>query len=244
MQRRSRSVPSTGSREHERLIHRRRPGQVGIFLDRSADPAMPCGASLVGYRCFGTDSLAALTSSLLLCLQWRRRVLHTRARDQHLPTGFERRVHRGASGYACTGPDTPAQANPVLCSAGKAEGSKTTYCCSTYTSPTCTLSTAYSECSAMPYAICVQRNGPPVGHQFLLRCNEGRLIAGVGDYYTLFCCIFRDISVNTCAPIEACNAVAGRHSCTGSDLPSDHDPSIDCGSTWTTYGGKNYYCCE
>lgn len=205
------------------------------------DPVIGCGANRAGYLCLGVDSPAKLDSSLSCpslftggsaCCTLGPSASTCQADTTVSCTG-------GASGYACSGVDTPAQAKFMLCEPGKARGNDTTYCCGEYASPDCEHSMTVTGCP--DYGFSCKGTAQPWDADSRLRCGPGT--ESIGS--TLFCCSVRDPSIpNTCAsdPTLDCADTLG-YSCTGGDAPSDEDPSLTCGDP-TPYDGKNLYCCR
>jgi len=206
-----------------------------------ADPVVGCGANRAGYLCLGVDSPETLDASLSCpsiftggsaCCTLGPSASTCQADATVACMG-------GTSGYSCSGADTPAQANAVVCEPGKARGNVTTYCCGAYASATCTHSTTVTGCP--DYAFSCTGTAKPWDTDARLRCGQGN---ASGDSM-LFCCSVRDPSApNTCAPDPTleCDPTIG-YSCTGTDTPSDDDPSLTCGGP-TTYQGKTLYCCR
>jgi hypothetical protein len=205
------------------------------------DPVVGCGANRAGYRCLGVDSPEDFDSALSCP------VVFT-AGSACCTLGPEASTCQSdatvtctgdASGYSCSGPDTPAQANTVVCEPGKARGSVTTYCCGAYAASACTHSTTITGCP--DYAFSCTGAAKPWETDSRLRCEPGS--ESIGS--TLFCCSVRDPSIaDTCAadPTLECDATSG-YSCTGTDAPSDEDPSLTCGEP-TPFDGKSLYCCQ
>jgi hypothetical protein len=203
------------------------------------DPVVGCGANGVGYLCLGASSPQSLNPAITCpqlfldgsaCC-----TLGPGASTCHADSAVACTGSR--SGYTCTGADTPAQAASVVCEPGKPQGGGTTYCCGTYTSPTCTLTTGCGD-----YAFSCTGTAHPWDSDPSLRCGPPN--PGFGDA-TVFCCSVRDPAApNTCSPDStvSCGTTLG-YSCTGTDAPSDDDASLVCG-TPTVYQGKSLYCCR
>jgi hypothetical protein len=204
------------------------------------DPVISCGANRAGYLCLGVDSPEKMDSAISCpsvytggsaCCTLGAGASSCQADATVTCAG-------GTSGYACSGVDTPAQANNVLCEPGKARGSETTYCCGTYTSPTCTQSTTVTGCP--DYAFSCSGTARPRDTDDRLRCSPGNESLGS----TLFCCSVRDPAIaDTCAPDPTleCGDTLG-YSCTGTKAPSAEDPSLTCAAP-TPFEGKFLYCC-
>jgi len=203
------------------------------------DPAIGCGANAAGYLCLGTSSPHELNPAIS-CPQLFQGgssccTLGSGASSCHPDSTVSCTGSR--SGYACAGTDTPAQAASVVCEPGKPRGTDTTYCCGTYTSPSCTLTTGCGD-----YAFSCSGSANPRDTDPSLRCGPPN--SGFGDL-TVFCCSVRDPAIPvTCAPDPTvpCSPTVG-YSCTGAETPTDDDPSLVCG-TPTAYQGKNLYCCR
>jgi hypothetical protein len=202
------------------------------------DPVVGCGANGIGYLCLGTTSPQSLNPAITCpqlfldgssCC-----TLAAAASTCHPDSAVACTGTR--SGSRCTGTDTPAQAASVVCEPGKAQKSDTTYCCGAYTAPACTLTTGCAD-----YAFSCSGAAQPWDSDPSLRCGAGNPSSGDA---TVFCCSVRDPSApNTCSvdPTIACAPTTG-YSCTGTDTPSDDDPSLTCG-TATAAQGKSLYCC-
>ena len=206
-----------------------------------ADPVVGCGANGAGYLCLGVDSPEKLDSSLSCpnIFTGGSACCTLGAGASTCQTDATVTCTGGTSGYSCSGVDTPAQANTVLCEPGKSRGSETTYCCGAYTSPSCTHSTTVSGCPE--YAFSCTGTAKPWDTDDRIRCGPGSESIGA----TLFCCSVRDpADPKTCAadPTLDCGDTSG-YSCTGTDTPSDDDPSLTCGEA-TPYDGKSLYCCR
>jgi hypothetical protein len=205
------------------------------------DPVVSCGANRAGYLCLGADSPTSLDPAISCpsvftggsaCCTLGPGASTCQADAAVACTG-------STSGYSCSGADTPAQANPVLCEPGKPHGSATTYCCGAYTAPSCMHSTTVTGCT--DYAFSCTGTAKPWDADSRLRCGQGTDSIGT----TLFCCSVRDPSdTKTCAPDPTleCDTDTG-YSCTGPDTPSDDDPSLTCGEP-TLYDGRSLYCCR
>lgn len=203
------------------------------------DPDIGCGANGIGYSCLGVNSPQELNPAISCpelflggssCC-----TLGAAASSCHADSTVACTGPR--SGYTCTGTDTPAQSAPVVCEPGKAQGSDTTYCCGTYSSPSCVLTGGCGD-----YAFSCTGTATPWQSDPTLRCGPAN--PTVSDT-NIFCCSVRNPAApNTCAPDSTinCSPTMG-YSCTGSDAPSDDDPSLVCG-TPTAYQGKNFYCCR
>jgi hypothetical protein len=206
-----------------------------------ADPVIGCGANRAGYLCLGVDSPESLDASLSCpsvftggsaCCTLGSGASTCQSDATVTCTG-------GTSGFSCSGVDTPAQTNTMVCEPGKARGSATTYCCGAYASPNCTHSTTVTGCP--DYAFSCTGAAKPWDTDARLRCGQGSESIGA----TLFCCSVRDPAIaNTCAPDPSleCDDTIG-YSCTGTDAPSDEDPSLTCGEP-TPYEGRSLYCCR
>jgi hypothetical protein len=203
------------------------------------DPVVGCGANGVGYLCQGTSSPSSMNPAIS-CGQFFTDgssccTLGAAASSCHMDSSVT--CGSGTSGYTCTGTDTPAQAASIVCDPGKAGGTDTTYCCGTYTASGCTLTGGCGDyafdCTgaAQPY----QSNFPS------LRCGPAN--PGLSDD-TIYCCSVRDpAAADTCAPDSTIDCMTQTtYGCTGTDTPSDDDPSLTCGTS-VPYQGKNYYCC-
>jgi hypothetical protein len=203
------------------------------------DTTVGCGANGVGYRCLGTTSPQSMNPAIS-CPQLFTDgssccTLGAAASTCHQDSAVACTGSR--SGYTCTGSDTPAQAASIVCEPGKAQGSNTTYCCGPYTSSACSLTGGCPD-----YAFSCSGTAQPWQSDPSLRCGQGNG-GGLGDN-TVYCCSVRDPAApNTCAvdPSINCAPTTG-YSCSGSDTPSDDDPSLTCG-TPTTAQGKSLYCC-
>ncbi len=204
------------------------------------DPVVGCGANAVGYLCLGAVSPQSMNPAIMCpqlfiggssCC-----TLGPGASTCH-PDSSVTCATAGRSGYTCTGTDTPAQAASVVCEAGKAQGSGTTYCCGAYTSPSCTLTTGCGD-----YTFSCTGTAYPWQSDPTLRCGPAN---PASDTTSVYCCSVRDPSApNTCSQDSTiqCGASTG-YSCTGTDAPSDDDPSLVCGAP-TAYQGKSLYCCN
>jgi len=203
------------------------------------DPVIGCGANAVGYLCLGTTS-PQTSNPAISCPQLfiggsscctLGSAASTCRRDSSVACTGTR------SGYTCTGADTPAQAAAVVCEPGKQRGADTTYCCGTYSSPSCTLTTGCGD-----YSFSCTGTATPWDSDPSLRCGPANPTSGGA---TIFCCSVRDSAApNTCS-VDAtipCSPTTG-YACTGTDAPSDDDPSLVCG-TPTVYQGKSLYCCR
>lgn len=202
------------------------------------DPVVGCGANGIGYLCLGTTSPETMNHAIMCpqlfiggssCC-----TLGAAASTCRPDTAVA--CAGGRSGYTCTGTDTPAQAASLVCAHGKAQGSSTTYCCGTYTSPACTLSGGCSD-----YTFSCAGSAFPWDSDPSLRCGP----ANPNGDSTVYCCSVRDPSApNTCSvdPSVACAPTTG-YSCTGTDTPSDDNPALVCG-TANPYQGKSLYCCR
>ena len=204
------------------------------------DPVVGCGANGVGYLCLGASSPQELNPAIncpqLFLGGSSCCTLGTGASTCHADSAVS--CSGGRSGYTCTGTDTPAQAAPIVCDPGKAQGSQTTYCCGTYTSPSCTLTSGCGD-----YTFSCTGTAHPWDSDPSLRCGPPN--PGFEDEPTLYCCSVRDPAApNTCSADSTipCTSSMG-YSCTGTDAPSDDDPSLVCG-TPTAYQGKSLYCCR
>jgi hypothetical protein len=206
------------------------------------DPNVGCGANNTGYRCLGVDSPQSM-SSAITCPQLfldgsscctLGSAASTCQKDSSVACTGSR------SGYTCSGADTPAQAAAVVCEPGKTQGDHTTYCCGTYTAPSCTLFTSASGCG--DYTFSCMGTARPFDSDSSLRCGPG---SETTSGATLFCCSVRDPAApSTCTadPTINCSPTMG-YSCTGTDTPSDDDPTLVCG-TATMYQGMSLYCCR
>ena len=203
------------------------------------DPAIGCGANAAGYLCLGASSPQELNPAIS-CPQLFEGgssccTLGAGASTCHPDSTVSCTGSR--SGYACAGTDTPAQAASVVCEPGKPRGTETTYCCGTYSAPSCTLTTGCDD-----YAFSCSGTANPRDADPTLRCGPPNPASGD---LTVFCCSVRDPAIPvTCAPDSTvpCSPTMG-YSCTGNEAPSDDDPSLVCG-TPTAYQGKNLYCCR
>jgi hypothetical protein len=203
------------------------------------DLVVGCGANGIGYLCLGTTSPQSMNPAIM-CPQ-----LFLGGSSCCTLSGAASTCHTDStvacsaarSGYTCTGTDTPAQAASVVCEPGKAKGTDTTYCCGAYTAPACTLTTGCGD-----YAFSCTGTAHPWDSDPSLRCGAGNASSGDSMVY---CCSVRDPSApNTCSvdPTVDCTPTTG-YSCTGTDTPSDDDPSLTCG-TATAAQGKSLYCCR
>ena len=215
-------------------------GDAGTPTICEQDPSVGCGANGVGYLCLGTNSPQSLNPAISCpqlfldgssCC-----TLGPGASTCHPDSAVTCTGSR--SGYDCTGKDTPAQAASVVCEAGKSRGDRTTtYCCGTYSAPSCTLTNGCGD-----YAFSCTGTAHPWDSDRSLRCGDGS--PAFGDA-TVFCCSVRDPAApNTCSADSSfdCSTTMG-YSCTGTDAPSDDFPGLVCG-TPTAYQGKSRYCCR
>ncbi len=215
-------------------------GDAGTPTVCEQDSLVGCGANGVGYLCVGTTSPESLNSALS-CPQLFTDgssccTLGAAASTCHSDSSVA--CTAGRSGYRCSGTDTPAQAASIVCEPGKANGSDTTYCCETYASPSCSLSGGCSD-----YAFSCSGSAQPWESDPTLRCDQGTPDLNGA---TIFCCSVRDPSApDTCVrwtTTDNCAPTTG-YSCTGSDAPSDDDPSLVCGMP-TAFQGESIYCCR
>jgi hypothetical protein len=213
-------------------------GDAGTPTVCEQDPVIGCGANGLGYLCLGADSPQSLNPAIT-CPQLFTGgssccTLGSGASTCHQDSAVSCTGSR--SGYTCTGSDTPAQAASVVCEPGKPQGDATTYCCGTYSSPSCTLTTGCDD-----YAFSCTGSDSPWDSDPSLRCGP----ANPTSSGALFCCSVRDPAApNTCSPDSTvdCSPTMG-YSCRGTDSPGDDDPSLVCG-TPTAYQGKSLYCCR
>ena len=205
------------------------------------DPVVGCGANGVGYLCLGAASPQSMNPAIMCpqlfiggssCC-----TLGPAASTCH-PDSAVACSTAGRSGYTCTGTDTPAQAASVVCESGKAQGDgTTTYCCGTYSSPSCALTGGCGD-----YTFSCTGTAHPWDSDRTLRCGPAN--PSFDGSTNVYCCSVRDPAApNTCSADStvACGSTMG-YSCTGTDAPSDDDPSLVCG-TPTAYLGKSLYCC-
>jgi hypothetical protein len=204
------------------------------------DPIVGCGANGIGYLCLGTSSPQSLNPAISCphlfldgssCC-----TLGAGASTCHADSAVSCSGTR--TGYTCTGTDTPAQAASVVCEPGKPQGDRTTYCCGTFTSSSCALTTGCGD-----YAFSCSGTARPWDTDRSLRCGPPNV--GFPGDATVYCCSVRDPAApNTCAADSTipCSPNMG-YSCTGPDSPSDDNPSLVCGDP-TAYQGKSLYCCR
>jgi hypothetical protein len=214
------------------------PGDGGTPTVCEQDPAVGCGANGVGYFCLGAVSPQSMNPAIT-CPQLYLGgssccTLGPGASTCHPDSAVPCTGSR--SGYTCTGMDTPAQAASVVCEPGKAQGDRTTYCCGTYKSPTCTLTGGCGD-----YAFSCTGTAHPWDSDKSLRCGP----ANPAGSSTVYCCSVRDPAApNTCTADSTlpCSPTMG-YSCTGTDAPSDDFPGLVCGAP-TASQGKTEYCCR
>jgi hypothetical protein len=156
-----------------------------------------------------------------------------------------------ATGYSCTGSDSPAQSSStLLCAAAMAGAGGTGYCCMPYASSTCQLTTILSSCGGKYGFACSGSEDPAQsqnvdGGLLVTRCDTGS--TGLNNT-TDYCC---DISAPaapatnpTCMldPSVTCSPTTG-YSCSGTDTPNQDYPGLSCG-TPAAKGAKTAYCCR
>ena len=216
-------------------------GDAGTPTVCEQDPVAGCGANGVGYLCLGASSPQSMNPAIScpqVFLGGSSCCTLGPGASTCNPDSTVTCTTAGRSGYTCTGTDTPAQAASVVCEPGKAQGDKTTYCCGAYSAPSCTLATGCGD-----YSFSCTGTAHPWDTDRTLRCGAPNPTFDGSS--SIFCCSVRDpASPNTCSPDStvACGTTMG-YSCTGTDAPSDDDPSLVCG-TPTAYQGKSLYCCR
>jgi hypothetical protein len=148
----------------------------------------------------------------------------------------------GFSGYSCAGTDTPAASAPVICHPGATANGRTSYCCGSFSSSACSLSTGTTGCGGIKYIFQCAGTNPqrPEATDPWLSC--GMVIPNFDN--SQFCCSVRPPPVVTCAPDPTvdCTPNTG-YSCTGSDAPYDSDPTLVCGNPLPA-NGETLYCCR
>jgi hypothetical protein len=150
----------------------------------------------------------------------------------------------GASGYSCSGPDSPDEGDSALsCSTGTASGGLTLYCCvDTSEVAGCTADTSIVGCTGASIGFSCTGSAEPEQSDSSLVCSVG---TASGDA-TLFCCASYSASAGTCAQdatVQGCTGASIGFSCSGTDTPMAVNPSLVC-STGTVGGAGTQYCCD
>ena len=146
-------------------------------------------------------------------------------------------------GYSCTGADTPAQADQKLtCITGATSNGKTAYCCATYAAPQCKLAPYLAGCKNIEFRFYCDIPAKPQDSDADLVCDNGAF--AINDQRSYCCSAGAASFTKTCMRDASipCGTTVG-YSCTGTDIPSQSDPSITCG-TPAINNGKTAYCCS
>lgn len=144
-------------------------------------------------------------------------------------------------GFSCSGGRNPEQGDASLtCSDGVARGSDTVYCCADSTTVSCGQDSSVT-CTGGSTGYSCDGSETPEQVDSTLTCGAG--VTGVNGEID-YCCTTG--SIGTCAAdstVSGCDAASAGYSCTGTDSPSDSDPSLSC-SAGTLDGTDTLYCCS
>ena len=92
-------------------------------------------------------------------------------------------------GYSCTGADTPAQSNSVICSAETEQGGKKAFCCRGFQSTSCKIDITISGCSQQ-YPFRCTGTQTPSDVDSGLQCAKGAQFGGSDSVG--FCCAVKE----------------------------------------------------
>jgi hypothetical protein len=152
----------------------------------------------------------------------------------------------GASGFSCTGADTPDQSNAsLICSDGVASGGDIVYCCVEFASTvttTCAADSTVSGCTGASIGFSCTGTDTPEQADSSLNCSAG--VAGNAGS-TLFCCLPTS-GATTCAAdstVAGCVGGALGYSCTGTDTPDQTNSALYCSNGVAGNAGSTLFCC-
>lgn len=218
----------------------------------SLDTAVACGAGQAGYSCSGTQTPTVAVDSTLNCGAGVSEAsgdlgycCTATATGTNLCTVDAKVSCPTSTGYTCSGTDTPEASDPTLsCGTGVTESDGTLgYCCTTSATggtDTCTADSGV-KCDGSTGYTCTGATAPDATDT-TLDCGAG--VAGSTTGTLAYCCAVIPAG-STCAnddSVVGCTGGSFGFSCTGTDTPSDADPSLDC-SVPTADGSASLYCC-
>jgi hypothetical protein len=150
-------------------------------------------------------------------------------------------------GFSCTGSDTPSQDDATLnCSTGvPGNAGSTLYCCCdgdcpTEPTSTCDYDPTVTGCIVGDGYSCLGSDTPDEADSTLI-CSDGSP-GNAGS--TLYCCL--TLTTGTCGAdptVTGCDDFSVGFSCTGSDTPSQDDPTLDCSTGVPGNAGSTLFCC-
>ncbi len=154
-------------------------------------------------------------------------------------------VSCGASGtgYACSGTDTPTDANSALSCASTAASGGSPYCCFDFNAPadTCQpVSPASFNCDAANNFAYACPNGSPMDTEPSLLCFASTL----GDNGEIYCCTHGAPGCTIDQSVAQAGGCDYAFVCIGGATPLQANPSYTCtGPASGPRPGEDQYCC-
>jgi hypothetical protein len=149
------------------------------------------------------------------------------------------------SGWSCTGKDTPADNNPLVCSKATVsqDQTKLTFCCVAsqgVTSGCAEDSTVTANCSQGTGFACAGSTTPDQNDSSLV-CSSGTPNGSNTDY----CCIPYTQSSGTCMQDSTVMCSEGfGFTCSGTDMPQQTNSALNCSTGTAGNNGQMLYCCK
>lgn len=151
------------------------------------------------------------------------------------------------SGWSCTGKDSPADNNPLVCSTAtvSASGDKVDFCCvasSGVTSGCMEMATITANCAQGATGFQCAGSQTPDQTDTSLLCSTGTTDGSNLDY----CCLPNSQTTTTCmqdSTVMGCQSGSYGFSCTGTDMPQRSGSSLNCSNGVAGNNGETLYCC-